>query len=92
MEAVERYGFARIMAAERTETKTIMIDATYLKAHRMASKLRLKKGAWSPDWPHEYHAACCHRCDSPPDHLIHVGGSGQRLHRRGGLAGGVAKG
>jgi hypothetical protein len=26
------------------ETTTIMIDATYLKAHRTASSLRLKKG------------------------------------------------
>ena len=39
--------FARIMAglaAQVTETKTIMIDATYLKAHRTASSLRVKKG------------------------------------------------
>ena len=39
--------FARIMAglaAEGTETKTIMIDATYLNAHRTASSLRVKKG------------------------------------------------
>ena len=38
--------FARIMmglAAEGTENKTIMI-ATYLKAHRTASSLRVKKG------------------------------------------------
>ncbi len=39
--------FARIMAglaAEGPDHKTIMIDATYLKAHRTASSLRLKKG------------------------------------------------
>lgn len=39
--------FARIMmglAAEGTANKTIMIDATYLKAHRTASSLRAKKG------------------------------------------------
>ena len=39
--------FARIMdglAAEGTDRRTIMIDATYLKAHRTASSLRLKKG------------------------------------------------
>ena len=39
--------FARIMtglAAERAEHKTIMIDATYLKAHRTASCLGVKKG------------------------------------------------
>ena len=40
--------FARIMAglaAEGTETKTIMIDFTYLKAHRTASSLRVIKGS-----------------------------------------------
>ena len=38
--------FARIMvglATERAEHKTIMIDATYLKAHRTASSLCVKK-------------------------------------------------
>lgn len=40
--------FARIMMGLANETpnnKTISIDATYLKAHRTASSLRLKKGA-----------------------------------------------
>lgn len=32
------------LAAESAESKTIMIDATYLKAHRTASSLRAKKG------------------------------------------------
>ena len=39
--------FARIMvglAAEAADERTIMIDATYLKAHRTASSLRAKKG------------------------------------------------
>ena len=39
--------FARIfdgLAAEAADRKTIMIDATYLKAHRTASSLRWKKG------------------------------------------------
>ena len=39
--------FARIMlglAAEHGERKTVMIDATYLKAHRTASSLGVKKG------------------------------------------------
>ena len=43
----EHGGFARIMvglATERAEHKTIMIDATYLKAHRTASSLCVKKG------------------------------------------------
>lgn len=39
--------FGRMMeglAAERAEPTTVMIDATYLKAHRTASSLRVKKG------------------------------------------------
>jgi transposase len=51
LEAVGRHeGFPRMMeglASEGTEQKTIMIimiDATYLKAHRTASSLRTKKG------------------------------------------------
>jgi transposase len=39
--------FARMMqglAAESAEQATVMIDATYLKAHRTASSLRVKKG------------------------------------------------
>jgi len=39
--------FARIMmglAEQAPDNKTILIDATYLKAHRTASSLRLKKG------------------------------------------------
>ena len=40
--------FARMMAGLASEAavpKTVMIDATYLKAHRTASSLRSKKGA-----------------------------------------------
>ena len=33
------------LSAKGTERKTIMIDATYLKAHRTASSLGIKKGA-----------------------------------------------
>ena len=39
--------FARMMAglaAEHGERKTVMIDATYLKAHRAATSLGVKKG------------------------------------------------
>ena len=39
--------FARIMeglASEAVVPKTVMIDATYLKAHRTATSLRSKKG------------------------------------------------
>ena len=38
--------FARVkegLASEGSEQKTIMIDATYLKAHRTGSRLRAKK-------------------------------------------------
>ena len=44
----ERGVFLRMMeglAAADPEPKTIMIDATYLKAHRTASSLRVKKVA-----------------------------------------------
>ena len=48
LEAMGRYGvFARMMerlASEGCEEKVVMIDATYLKAHRTASSLRAKKG------------------------------------------------
>ena len=43
----ERGVFARMMeglAAADAEPKTVMIDATYLKAHRTASSLRVKRG------------------------------------------------
>ncbi len=32
------------LAAEHGEEKTVMIDATYLKAHRTATSLGVKKG------------------------------------------------
>jgi len=40
--------FIRMMeglSGAQTERRTVMIDATYLKAHRTASSLRVKKGA-----------------------------------------------
>jgi len=43
----ERGVFMRMMeglAAKGAEPKTVMIDATYLKARRTASSLRVKKG------------------------------------------------
>ena len=86
--------FARIMmglAAEGTANKTIMIDATYLKAHRTASSLRAKKGAWTPDRAHqrrhEHQAARRHRRQGPADPFLHVGRTGERLHRCGGATG-----
>jgi hypothetical protein len=32
------------LASEDTECKTVMIDATYMKAHRTDSSLRTRKG------------------------------------------------
>ena len=43
----EKGIFARMMAglaAEHGEEKTVMIDATYLKAHRTATSMAAKKG------------------------------------------------
>jgi transposase len=56
------------LASTGGDQKTIMIDATYLKAHCTASSLRAKKGgrrsARASDWPHEgwleHQAACRH--------------------------------
>ena len=60
--------FARIMmglAEQAPDNKTISIDATYLKAHRTASRLGLKNGAWASDRAdqgrHEHKATCRYR-------------------------------
>lgn len=49
------------LAADQGETKTVMIDAAYLKAHRAAISMGLKKEAWPPNRPdqgrHEPQAA-----------------------------------
>ena len=47
----DNWLFARIMVglAASAEHKTIMIDATYLKAHRTASSLHVKKRACAPN-------------------------------------------
>jgi transposase len=52
----ERGVFLRIMeglAAASATPKTIMIDATYLKAHRTASSLRVRRGPWAPHRSHQ---------------------------------------
>lgn len=51
--------FARIMeglASEAAEQKTVMIDATYLKAHCTASSLAVKRGARAGYRAHERRA------------------------------------
>ena len=37
------------LSSEKAEPQTIMIDTTYLKAHRTASILRSKRGSTLPD-------------------------------------------
>jgi transposase len=87
--------FARMMeglASEGGQEKVVMIDATYLKAHRTASSLRAKRGARRQARPPhranegraEHQAARGDGCRWPPVAVLHDGGPGQRLHRRGG--------
>ena len=74
--------FARMMeglASEGTDQKIIMIDATYLKAHRTASSLRAKKGARRPARaPYrahkgrvEHQVACRHRRQGATPEVLH---------------------
>ena len=80
--------FARIMeglASEAAEQKTVMIDATYLKAHRTASSLAVKRGARRRgDRAHErraeHQASCCGRRQGAAAEVLHDGWPGQRLH------------
>ncbi|EBA18263.1 hypothetical protein RSK20926_11109 [Roseobacter sp. SK209-2-6] len=39
------------LAAEHGELKTMMIDTTYLKAHRTATSMAAKIGAWLSNRP-----------------------------------------
>ncbi len=84
--------FARMMeglASEGTEQKTIMIDATYLKAHRTASSLRVKKGgrrsARASDRTHEgrpeHQAARCDGCEWASAEVLYDRRRSERLHR-----------
>ena len=52
----ERSVFTRMMeglVAAEAEPKTVMIDATYVKAHRTASSLRVKRESRAPDRTHQ---------------------------------------
>jgi transposase len=80
------------LASRGAERKTIMIDASYLKAHRTASSLRKKRGGcWPADRAHErrheHEASRCDGCQGPLYQLLHDGGAGQRLHWSGSLGG-----
>ena len=90
--------FARIMeglAPKGTEQKTVLTDATYLKAHRTVSRLRAKKGtrrqARASDRANERRSerqtARRHGRRGMPHPVLHDGGPSQQTHRRGGPAG-----
>jgi len=77
--------FARFMLGLAAETpdKTISIDATCLEAHRTASSLWVKKGAWTSDRSHqrryEYETACHDWYDWAAYSILHHRWSGQSL-------------
>ncbi|CCW19833.1 transposase orfA IS5 family element [Sphingobium indicum BiD32] len=57
--------FTRMMeglSAQKAEPQTVMTDATYLKAHRTASSLEVKRGSRAYDRAdqgrHEHEVAC----------------------------------
>lgn len=66
-------------ATKGADPRTIMIDATCLKAHRTACSLPAKKGGRS-------------RQIGRRSQGLHSGRTCQRRHRRGGAAGGIAEG
>lgn len=79
------------LASNVTEQMTILIDATYLKAHRTASSLRAKKRearrpARALDRAHErwaeYQAARRDGYEGASVEDLHDRGSSQRLHWR----------
>ena len=79
--------FARIimgLAEQAPDNTTISIDATYLNAHRTASSLGLKKGAWASDrtdqrWE-EYKTPRSYRRQRTSCPLLYHGWSSQRLY------------
>lgn len=69
----EKGIFAQMMhglASDAAVPKTVMIDATYLKAHRTATILRSRRGTRRPERPsdrpnqgrNEHQTTCRHRC------------------------------
>jgi len=70
--------FTRMMeglSAQRAEPQTVMIDATYLKAHRTASSLGVKRGSRASDRTdkrrHEHEITRHHRCQRASFELLH---------------------
>ena len=76
--------FTRMMeglAAKGAEPKTVMIDATYLKAHHTAWSLRVKQGVRPPDRAHqgrhEHQAPRRRRRERPALEFLHDRWPGQ---------------
>lgn len=95
----DRGIFARMfleLAQAGEQTGTVMIDATYLKAHRTAASLRLKKHQGPSDRTDQRRAkhqtARCHRWSGPTHSPVHDCRTELRLNRRAGAVGGAAKG
>lgn len=97
--------FAQMMAgldAEHGETKTVMLDGEAggaigpsprpndLKAHRTATSLGVKSGAWTPDRSdkgrHEHETARYLRQPGPTAQPLRDRRTSQRLHRRSSTA------
>ncbi len=84
----ERGIFAKMMvglAAGNGEKKTVMIDATFLKTHRTASRLGVKKGARPTDRTdhgrHEHETPCHLQQPRTSSQPVRDSRTGQRLHR-----------
>ena len=91
--------FARIMeglAAQVAERKTVVIDAAYLKAHRTAAILSVKKGARPRHRAHEgraeHQASCGGGRKGRTAEAPHDCGPGERLNRAAALLGDLPEG
>lgn len=73
------------LAAEDAEQVAVMIDATYLKAHRVVSSPRAKEGMRAFDRASqgriEHQAECRQGRERPAFAVFHDGWPGERLHR-----------
>ena len=73
------------LAAKAPDNKTISVVATYLKVHRTTSSLRVKKGAWTSDWPYQrwykHEAARSDQHDWAANLALYDCGPAQQLYR-----------
>jgi hypothetical protein len=94
----DKGNFAGMMAgpaAEHGEKNAVMVDAIYLNAHRMTTRLGVKKAAWTSDWPnrgqHQRRAARHLRQSGASSRPLLPVRASQRLPRRATLVGPIAK-